>query len=74
MDAITISTARLARDGVLAGSTANAAILLASAANTAVKGVLAVTLGGKALRTVVLPIFAVLVALALAACIFVARG
>lgn len=74
VDAITISTARLARDGVLAGSTANAAILLASAANTAVKGVLAVTLGGKALRTVVLPIFAVLVALALAACIFVARG
>jgi uncharacterized membrane protein (DUF4010 family) len=74
VDAITISTARLARDGVLASSTANSAILLASAANTFVKGALAVTLGGKALRAMVMPIFLVLVALAVAVCVFVARG
>jgi uncharacterized membrane protein (DUF4010 family) len=72
VDAITISTARLARDGVLASSTANAAILLASAANTVVKGGLAVSLGGKALRSAILPIFLTMVLLTLAACVFVA--
>ena len=72
VDAITISTARLARDGVLASSTANAAILLASAANTVVKGGLAVSLGGKALRSAVLPIFLTMVLLTIAACVFVA--
>ena len=74
VDAITISTARLAREGVLAPTTANAAILLASAANTLVKGALAVSLGGKALRKVVLPVFLTLVLLSVAVCIFVARG
>ncbi len=72
VDAITISTARLARDGVLATSTANAAILLASAANTVVKGGLAVSLGGKALRAAILPIFLTMVLLTIAACVFVA--
>ncbi len=73
-DAITISTARLARQGVLAPDTANAAILLAAAANTLVKGALAVFLGGKGLRRVVLPIFLVLVLLSIGVCVFVARG
>jgi uncharacterized membrane protein (DUF4010 family) len=74
VDAITISTARLAHEGVLPPATANAAILLASAANTLVKGALAVSLGGKALRAVVLPIFLALVLLSIASCVFVARG
>lgn len=74
VDAITVSTARLAHQGVLAHGTANAAILLASAANTLVKGTLAVTIGGRALRAVVLPIFLVLTLLTVTVCIVVARG
>ncbi len=74
VDAITVSTARLAHQGVLAPGTANAAILLASAANTLVKGTLAVTLGGRALRAVVLPIFLVLVLLSVLVCAFVASN
>ncbi|MGE5327507.1 MAG: MgtC/SapB family protein [Deltaproteobacteria bacterium] len=74
VDAITISTARLAREGVLAPSTANAAILLAGAANTLVKGALAVSLGGRALRKVVLPIFSALTLLSVIVCMYVARG
>jgi uncharacterized membrane protein (DUF4010 family) len=65
VDAITISTARLAHEGVFSSSVANAAILLASAVNTAVKGALAASLGGKALRAVVAPIFLLLFVLTL---------
>lgn len=66
VDAITISTARLAHEGVFSTGVANAAILLASAVNTAVKGALAASLGGKSLRAVIVPVFLVLVLLTLA--------
>jgi len=67
VDAITVSVSRLARDGVMAAHTANASILLAAAMNTLVKGVIAAWIGGKALRGVVMPIFAALLVAALAA-------
>lgn len=72
VDAITVSVTRLARDGVMAAHTANASILLAAAMNTLVKGVIAVWIGGKALRGIVTPIFAALLVAALAAFLVVA--
>jgi uncharacterized membrane protein (DUF4010 family) len=72
VDAITISTARMAHEGVFSAGIANTAILLASAVNTGVKGALAASLGGKALRAVIIPIFVVLLALTLAMCAMVA--
>jgi uncharacterized membrane protein (DUF4010 family) len=66
VDAITISTARLAQQENLWLHNAVSAILLACAANTLVKGVLAAWLGGKPLRKVVLPIFIILVLLLIA--------
>ncbi len=74
VDAITVSTARLAHDGVLGAGTANAAILLASAMNTLVKGGLAVFLGGRALRAVMFPTFLLLCLASLAVCVYVAQG
>jgi len=75
VDAITVSMARLARESVLAPSTANASILLACAMNTLVKGGIAVFIGGKALRSVVAPIFLVLFVVTLASCLVAAtRG
>jgi len=57
VDAITISSARLARDQILANSAATASILLASAMNTLVKGGMAAVIGGKSLRAVIVPVF-----------------
>ena len=57
VDAITLSSARLARDQILTNSAATASILLAGAMNTLVKGGIAAVLGGKALRAVILPVF-----------------
>jgi uncharacterized membrane protein (DUF4010 family) len=74
VDAFTISAAGLAQQGVLAGSTAGAAILLAGAMNTLVKGGIAVVLGGPALRRVILPIFGIMTLAAVVACIVVARS
>lgn len=72
VDAITVSVSRLAHDGVMAAHTANASILLAAAMNTLVKGIIAVWIGGKALRGVIIPIFAALLVAALAAFLVVA--
>jgi uncharacterized membrane protein (DUF4010 family) len=72
VDAITVSMARLAHDGVLVHSTANASILLASAINTLVKGGIAAVIGGRALRAVIGPIFLGLALVSLAACLMVA--
>jgi uncharacterized membrane protein (DUF4010 family) len=57
VDAITLSSARLARDQILANSAATASILLAGGMNMLVKGGIAAVLGGKALRAVILPVF-----------------
>jgi uncharacterized membrane protein (DUF4010 family) len=56
-DTITISSARLARDQILANGTATASILLACAMNTLLKGGLAAVIGGKFLRAVIVPVF-----------------
>jgi uncharacterized membrane protein (DUF4010 family) len=72
VDAITVSAARLAMDHVLSPSTANAAILLACAANTLVKGGIALVIGGRPLRPIIGPIFLALFLVSLAACLVVA--
>lgn len=72
VDAFTVSAARLAHDSVLLPRTANAAILLAGASNTLVKGGIAVVLGGEGLRRVIIPAFAALFLAAAASCIIVA--
>jgi len=74
VDAITISAAGLSQQGVLARNTAGAAILLAGAMNTLVKGGIAAVVGGPALRRVILPIFAAMALGAVAACIIAARA
>jgi uncharacterized membrane protein (DUF4010 family) len=74
VDAITVSMARLARDNVMAPSTAGASILLACAANTLVKGGIAYVTGGPALRKMITPLFGLLFAVSLAACVFVAMS
>jgi uncharacterized membrane protein (DUF4010 family) len=74
VDAITISAAGLAKQGVLAPSTAGTAILLAGAMNTLVKGGIAAVLGGPALRRVTVPIFAALTVATLVACVIIARS
>jgi uncharacterized membrane protein (DUF4010 family) len=68
VDAITISSAGLAQQGVLARGTAGAAILLAGAMNTLVKGAIAAVIGGPALRRVIFPIFLTMALGAFAAC------
>jgi uncharacterized membrane protein (DUF4010 family) len=73
LDAFTISAARLAHESTLAANTANAAILIACASNTLVKGGIAVILGGRPLGKVIIPIFATLVLASLAACVWLAR-
>jgi uncharacterized membrane protein (DUF4010 family) len=60
VDAITVSAARLSRDEVVPLSTGAAAVLLASAVNTLVKGLIASILGGSALRRYVAPTFSAL--------------
>jgi len=57
VDATTVTAARLAHNNVLAYSTANGAILLASASNTLVKGILAMVMGRRSLRLVVASAF-----------------
>jgi uncharacterized membrane protein (DUF4010 family) len=74
VDAFSISAARLARENVLAVSTANAAILLACAMNTLVKGCIAALLGGVALRRVILPIFSTLLLAAIMSFFVVANS
>jgi len=74
VDAFTVSAARLARDSILAPSTANASILLACAANTLVKGGIAAVLGGPALRAIAIPVFSLLVVASLIACLAVAMS
>ena len=54
--------------------TAGASILLAGAMNTLVKGGIAAVLGGRALRRVILPIFAAMALGAIVACVAVARS
>jgi uncharacterized membrane protein (DUF4010 family) len=71
LDAITVSVAHLAHDKVLTYSTANASILLASASNTLVKGLIAMVIGRQSLRAVILPIFAALLVSTMAAFIWV---
>ena len=73
VDAITISAARLARDGVLASPTAVASILLACAVNTLVKGGVAAFFGGPALRRVVVPLFVALFLVTLVSCAWAAK-
>jgi uncharacterized membrane protein (DUF4010 family) len=72
VDAITISVAGLARQGVLVRGTAGASILLAGAMNTLAKGGIAAVLGGPALRRVILPIFAAITLAAIVACLALA--
>lgn len=72
VDAITVSMARLARDNVMAPSTAGASILLACASNTLVKAGIAYVTGGPALRKLITPLFGALFAVSLGACLFVA--
>lgn len=60
VDAITVSAARLSRDEVVPLSTGAAAVLLASGANTLVKGLIACFIGGPPLRRYLLPAFSVL--------------
>ncbi len=72
VDAITISSAGLAQQGVLARGTAGAAILLAGAMNTVVKGSIAAIIGGPALRRVIFPIFLAMSLGAFVACILAA--
>ena len=74
VDAITISSAGLAHQGVLGHGTAGGAILLAGASNTLVKGGIAAVIGGPALRRVIVPIFAVITLGAIVACIAAARS
>jgi uncharacterized membrane protein (DUF4010 family) len=61
VDAITISMARLANDG-LSSTTASAAILAAAATNTLVKGTLALFIAGKGIGARVLSVFALALA------------
>ena len=72
VDAITVSMARLARDNVMTSNTAGASILLACATNTLVKAGIAYATGGPSLRKVIMPLFAALFAVSLAACLVVA--
>jgi uncharacterized membrane protein (DUF4010 family) len=74
VDAITISSAGLAQQGVLARGTAGAAILLAGAMNTLVKGGIAAVVGGPALRRVILPIFIAMALGAFLACILMVHA
>ena len=74
VDAITISDARLALDQVLSKNTAAAAILVAGATNTLLKGGVAAVIGGRALRAVVVPIFLALFLASVVSCLIVARG
>jgi uncharacterized membrane protein (DUF4010 family) len=74
VDAFTISAAGLSQQGVLASGTAGASILLAGAMNTLVKGGIAAVIGGRALRRVILPIFAAMALGAIVACVAVARS
>ena len=74
VDAITISSAGLAQQGVLARGTAGAAILLAGAMNTLVKGGIAAGVGGPALRRVILPIFIAMALGAFLACILMVHA
>jgi uncharacterized membrane protein (DUF4010 family) len=72
VDAITVSAARMASDQILASHTANAAILLACASNTLVKGGIALVIGGRPLRPAIGPIFLALFLASLAVCLVVA--
>ncbi len=74
VDAITVSAARLAHDQVLANPIASASILLACAANTLVKGGIAVIVGGRGLRGVIGPTFLAVFLAALAASLVVAHA
>jgi uncharacterized membrane protein (DUF4010 family) len=73
VDAFTISAARFMQQGVLARNTAGAAILVAGAMNTLVKGGITAVLGGPALRRIAMPILGALALGAIASCIAVAR-
>jgi uncharacterized membrane protein (DUF4010 family) len=72
VDAVTVSMARLAHESVLRPATANASILLACSMNTLVKGGIAVVIGGRPLRGVILPVFSALFVASLGACLVVA--
>jgi uncharacterized membrane protein (DUF4010 family) len=72
VDAVTVSMARLAHETVLPPATANASILLACSMNTLVKGGIAMFIGGRSLRRVILPLFAALFVASLGACLVVA--
>jgi uncharacterized membrane protein (DUF4010 family) len=72
VDAVTVSMARLAHENVLSAGTANASILLACSVNTLVKGGIAMVIGGRPLRSVILPVFSALFVATLGACLVVA--
>ena len=74
VDAITVSAARLAHEQVLGPHTANASILLACAANTVVKGGIAMIVGGRGLRRVIGPAFFAVFLASLAAALAVAHA
>ncbi len=74
VDAFTVSAARLAHDNVLSSTTANASILLACGANTLVKGGIAATMGGAALRAVVIPVFSAVFVASVVACLLAAQA
>ena len=74
VDAITVSAARLAHEQVLGIHTANASILLACAANTVVKGGIAMIVGGRGLRRVIGPAFFAVFLASLAAALVVAHA
>lgn len=70
MDAITLSTARLAQEGRLEHGAAWRSILLGALSNIVFKGILAGTLGGPALLRRIAPLFAAVVAAAAATILF----
>jgi uncharacterized membrane protein (DUF4010 family) len=72
VDAITVSAARLARDEVVTVATGGAAVLLACAVNTLVKGLIAILIGGATLRRHLLPIFAAMSVVTLGGALFLA--
>jgi len=73
VDAFTISSAKLAQQGVLAKNVAGSSILLAGAMNTIVKGSIASIMGGRGLRRLAIPIFGAMTIGSIAACLIAAR-
>jgi uncharacterized membrane protein (DUF4010 family) len=74
VDAMTLSAARLSKEGQLAPATAASAVFLAAGANTVMKAALALALGAGALRRVLLPIAAATLLFGGAVAVALGRG